>query len=144
MPLWKKFEKPEKLKDVDLTCLDPNVFEYLVGDSNTRMRYDHYLDIVASKHEVSAYYYRAGIRPLITAYDKWKRTYSKYEDIYDSYMEEVAHYDANFTHLTNAKTIEKRLTEWSDRINNYTGKLEKYAREVIDSIDKCKIDPRKK
>ena len=77
--LWKKFAefpKPEE-KLANLSNLNPHVVEYLIGNSDVRMRYDHYLDPVASKAQTSAYFYRAAIRPIIVSMPNM-RNYGKF------------------------------------------------------------------
>jgi len=145
--LWKKFSEfpnpNEKL--VNLENLNPYVVEFLTGNSAVRMRYDHYLDPVASEAQISAYYYRAAIRPLITAYDKWHRQHAKYAELWEEYDPKLEKFDKHFLECRHITSTEiNHLKELEERMERHFAKMDKYEQEVYDAIDKCNVDPRKK
>lgn len=145
--LWKKFSefpKPEE-KLADLSDLNPYVVEYLTGNSAVRMRYDHYLDPVASKAQMSAYFYRAAIRPIITAYDKWHRQHAKYAELWEIYDPKLEKFDKHFLECRHITSTEMReLKELEERMNRHFEKMEKYEQDLYASISKCTVDPRVK
>ena len=142
--LWKQFSefpKPEE-KMADLSNLNPCVVEYLTGNSSVRMRYDHYLDPVASKAQMSAYFYRAAIRPIITAYDKWHRQHAKYAELWEIFDVKLGKFDKKWSECRHITSTEMReLKELEERMNKHFEKMEKYEQDLYASIEKCTIDP---
>ena len=131
--MMQEYIKPKDIHDIDVDVCE-GVNEYLYGDSYVRMRYDHYLEEPATKLNMSPYYYRAGIRPFITAHDKWLRLLGKYEDLYEEYKDAYDNFD-NFS--PNPISECRRIQKMEERLVNMENKLERYKAEVIESVKQC-------